>query len=406
MSSQNVPIDLTAEIEKYRHALLDDALPFWIKHSQDKEHGGYFTCLDRQGKVYDTDKFIWLQCRQVWLFAMLYNRVSADPLWLDLALLGASFLEKHGMDENGHWYFSLTRDGRPLVQPYNIFSDCFAAMAFGQLSKATGKEVYAKIANQTFQNILHRRQNPKGIYNKIYPGTRPLKGFALPMILSNLVLEVEHLIPTDMVEETITYAVHEVMEVFYRQDLGVILENVGVDGRFVDSFEGRLTCPGHGLEAMWFLMDIGDRNKDQTLIQKATEIALKLMDYGWDDQYGGLFYFMDSQGSPLDRLDWDQKLWWVHQEAMLAMLKGYALTKDNRCWHWYGRLADYAWSRFSDPEYGEWFGYLNRRGEVLIPLKGGKWKGCFHTPRFLYQGWKTLEVIQKQASPPAEQPKK
>jgi N-acylglucosamine 2-epimerase len=31
----------------------------------------------------------------------------------------------------------------------------------------------------------------------------------------------------------------------------------------------------------------------------------------------------------------------------------------------------------------------------LIPLKGGKWKGCFHIPRGLYQGWKTLEAIEK-----------
>ena len=46
-----------------------------------------------------------------------------------------------------------------------------------------------------------------------------------------------------------------------------------------------------------------------------------------------------------------------------------------------------------DQEYPEWFGYLNRRGEVLLPLKGGKWKGCFHVPRGLYQCWKTLEEI-------------
>lgn len=39
------------------------------------------------------------------------------------------------------------------------------------------------------------------------------------------------------------------------------------------------------------------------------------------------------------------------------------------------------------------FAYLNRRGEVLLSLKGGKWKGCFHVPRGLYQIWQTLETI-------------
>jgi mannose/cellobiose epimerase-like protein (N-acyl-D-glucosamine 2-epimerase family) len=50
-------------------------------------------------------------------------------------------------------------------------------------------------------------------------------------------------------------------------------------------------------------------------------------------------------------------------------------------------------SHFPDPQYGEWFGYLNRRGEVLLPLKGGKWKGCFHVPRGMYQISKILEKL-------------
>jgi len=313
--------------------------------------------------------------------------------WLDMALLGAEFLEKHGMDKEGNWYFSLTREGNPLVQPYNIFSDCFAAMAFAQLGKATGIGRYNTIAVQTFRNILERRENPKGPYNKTFPGTRPMKGFALPMILSNLVLEVEHLIEPELVEETINYAVGEVMEDFYRKESGLILENVAIDGSLLDTFDGRLVIPGHGLESMWFLMDIGVRNGDTALIRKTTDIAMDLLEFGWDKEYGGIFYFQDAKGYPPDRLDWDQKLWWVHQEAILVMLKGYARTGDKRCWDWFEKLHDYAWSHFADKEHGEWFGYLNRRGEVLLNLKGGKWKGCFHTPRFLLQGWETLESI-------------
>jgi N-acylglucosamine 2-epimerase len=57
--------------ELYKNALLNDVLPFWEKHSIDWEQGGYLTCLDREGKVYDTDKFVWLQNRQVWTFSML-----------------------------------------------------------------------------------------------------------------------------------------------------------------------------------------------------------------------------------------------------------------------------------------------------------------------------------------------
>jgi len=34
-----------------------------MKYSIDKTNGGFYTCLDEQGKVYDTDKFMWLQGR-------------------------------------------------------------------------------------------------------------------------------------------------------------------------------------------------------------------------------------------------------------------------------------------------------------------------------------------------------
>ena len=232
--------------QQYKNELFGNVIPFWEKNSIDKECGGFFTCLDRYGNVFDTDKFIWLQGRQVWLFSAIYNNMEKNNKWLDIAEHGAQFLDKYGHDKDGNWYFSLNREGKPLVAPYNIFSDCFATMAFGQLAKATGNEHYSDIAVRTFRNILSRAGNPKGMYNKVMPGTRPLKSFSLPMILCNLSLEIEHLLEKNFVDETIDRCIHEVMEVFYDGHSGLIRENVSPDGSFSDSFEGRLLNPGHG----------------------------------------------------------------------------------------------------------------------------------------------------------------
>ncbi|RAJ86002.1 N-acylglucosamine 2-epimerase [Chitinophaga dinghuensis] len=377
----------------YRKNLLEDVIPFWMKYSPDKEQGGYFTCLDRAGNVFDTDKFIWLQCREVWCFSMLYNKVEQQQEWLDMAIQGADFLRKHGRDKDGNWYFSLTRNGAPIIEAYNIFSDCFAAMAFGQLFQATGNPEYGQIATDTFFNILKRQGNPKGRFNKVFPGTRPLQNFALPMILCNLVLEIEPLLDKQLVEDTISHGIHTVMEVFYQQDTGLILENTTPEGQFSDSFDGRLINPGHGLEAMWFIMDLATRTNDQSLMHKAKDITLNILEYGWDEEHGGIFYFLDIKGAPPQQLEWDQKLWWVHIETIISLLKGYLHTGDPKCLEWFKKVHDYTWSRFPDPKYGEWFGYLNRQGQPLLPLKGGKWKGCFHVPRGLYQCWQTLEAI-------------
>ncbi|MBR5465340.1 MAG: AGE family epimerase/isomerase [Alistipes sp.] len=378
-------MQLDTLIKQYHDELQERVLPFWLEHSQDKEFGGYFTCLDRDGSVFDTDKFMWLQGREVWLFSMLCNKEGIRPEWLECARQGAEFMLKHGHDGDYNWYFALTREGQPLVDPYNIFSYTFAAMAFAQLHKATDEERYAEATRRTFQHIMERWDNPKAQWNKAHAGTRNIRAMAPSMILCNLLLEIEHLIEPEVVEASIDRALSDVMENFYRPELGLVVEHINADGTLSDTFDGRLINPGHTLETMWFVMDLARRRGDEELIKKAVQIGLDTLEFGWDKEHGGIFYFMDRKGCPPQQLEWDQKLWWVHIESTIAMLEGYLLTGDERCKVWFEKLHDYTWSHFRDAEYPEWYGYLNRRGEVLLTLKGGKWKGCFHVPRGLYK---------------------
>ena len=389
-------MDFKKLANKYKTELLDSVLPFWLDNSIDKEYGGFFTCLDRDGSVYDTDKFIWLQGREVWLFSMLCNKLGERKEWKEAAIQGAEFLKKYGYTGDYDFYFSLTREGKPLVEPYNIFSNTFACMAFAQLAKATGSEEYAEIARNIFRRILERRSAPKGKWCKAVPGTRPMKDFALPMIICNMALEVEEIInDPELLEKTIDDCLHEVLDVFYQPDLGCMVENVSsIDNSRLDCYEGREINPGHDLEALWFMMNLGVRRNDKALIDKCVEIALRVIEKGWDKEYGGIFYFLDSKGAPQQKLEWDQKLWWVHLESAIAMIKGYQLTGNAKCLEWFEKLDEYMWSHFKDPLHPEWFGYLNRRGEMLLPLKGGKWKGCFHVPRGLFEIWQILEKCE------------
>ncbi|AUT03432.1 N-acylglucosamine 2-epimerase [Nostoc sp. CENA543] len=388
--------DFKALATLYKHTLLNNILPFWLTHSLDWEQGGYFTCLNRTGQVYDTDKFIWLQNRQVWTFSVLCNQLEKNANWLEIASHGAKFLAKHGRDAEGNWYFALNREGQPLVQPYNIFSDCFAAMAFSQYALASGEEWAKDVALQAYNNVLRRKDNPKGKYTKAYPGTRPMKALAVPMILANLTLEMAWLLESETLEGVLASTVQEVMGDFLDQERGLMYENVAPDGSHIDCFDGRLINPGHGIEAMWFIMDIANRNGDRQTINQAVDVVLNILNFAWDSQYEGLYYFMDADGHPPQQLEWDQKLWWVHLESLVALAMGYRLTGRAECWEWYQKMHDYTWSHFADAEYGEWFGYLNRQGEVLLNLKGGKWKGCFHVPRAMYLCWQQFEALSLQ----------
>jgi N-acylglucosamine 2-epimerase len=325
---------------------------------------------------------------------MLYNRLEKRQEWLEIAKHGATFLQKYGMDEKGSWYFALDRQGRPLVQPYSIFSDCFAAMAFSEYALASGDEKAKESALKSYHNILKRKDNPKGKYSKTVPGTRPLKYLSLPMIITKLTDEIKWLLDEETFEKNIEACVNEIMNVFLDREQGLVYQNISPNGTHPDCFDGRVIMPGHGIEGMWFVMDIARKKQNTELIEKAVDTTLHLLEFGWDKEYGGIFYFLDAMGKPSLQLEWDQKLWWVHLEALLALVMGYALTGRAECWNWYEKVHDYTWKHFPDPKYGEWFGYLNRRGETLLPIKGGKWKGCFHVPRALYRCSEEFRTLQ------------
>ncbi len=378
---------------QYKKALFNDVIPFWEANSIDVEQGGYFTCLDRDGTVYDTDKFVWLQAREVWTFSMLYNRYEKKEEWLRLAKHGIDFLRKYGRDKDGNWYFALRRDGKPLVQPYNIFSDCFTALAFGEYALATNDESCKEISLTTYQNILKRQKHPKGKYTKTIFENRPLNSFSLPMILANITFELKWMLGEEKFTDNSKIFLDTIMNSFLDSDKLIIKENVLPDGTTHDSFEGRLINPGHGIEGMAFVMDVAQTLGDQSTIESAVEVVLSTLEFSWDKKYGGIYYFMDIMGKPPQALEWDQKLWWVHLETLVALLKGYYLTKDKRCMDWYNKVHQYTWARFPDNEYGEWFGYLNRQGNPLLYIKGGKWKGFFHVPRSLFSGYKLAEKI-------------
>ena len=102
---------------------------------------------------------------------------------------------------------------------------------------------------------------------------------------------------------------------------------------------------------------------------------------GWDEECGGLFYFRDVYGHPVQEYWHDMKFWWPHDEALIATLLAHRLTGDARYAEWHERVYAWAHAHFGDPEHGEWFGYLHRDGSPSVTLKGNLWKSFFHHPR-------------------------
>lgn len=378
--------------EFYRRGLLEDVVPFWFPRSVDREHGGYFTCLNRDGSLLQSDKAVWFQGRMAWMLATLYNDLERREEWLAEARSGVEFLTRHGFDTDGRMFYSVTADGRPLRKRRYLFSECFAIIAFAAYAKASGEKAYLERAEELLRLVLRYHQTPGLLEPKVNTGTRPAKGLSMPMILLVTAQELRKYGGSPLCDEVIANCIGEIRRDFFKPEFAGLLEMVGPGGEFLDTLEGRCLNPGHSVEAGWFILEEARlRGRDAELIGLGTQIIEDALRWGWDENHGGLFYFRDVRHLPCTEYWHDMKFWWPHNEALIATLMAEELTGDSRFLEWHERIRAWTYAHFPDREYGEWYGYLHRDGSVSTPVKGTMYKGFFHIPRMKLVCWQVLQ---------------
>lgn len=383
--------------EFYRRTLLEDVTPFWMRHGLDREHGGYLTALDRDGTILDTDKSIWFQGRGAWMFATLYLTVEPRPEWREAARLGIEFLRNHGAAPDGKLYFTVTRDGRPLRMRRYVYSESFAAIANAAYANITGDDRAAEDAIAYFDTYLKHSFEPGVMPPKIDPHTRPSRGIGPLMIGIATAQELRaHLGDVEVrgrsCNEWIDWAIAQIERDFFKPDLGVLMEVVGPNGEIIDHFDGRQLNPGHAIECAWFLLHEARVRGHDHLSRLGCAILDAMWPRGWDETHGGLLYFRDLHGLPVQEYWHDMKFWWPHCEAIIATALAWARTGTPRYADWHAMVHDWSFRHFPDPEFGEWYGYLHRDGHISVPLKGNMWKGPFHLPRML---WYTSQLLEE-----------
>lgn len=139
----------------YRNELLSNILPFWMKYGLDKENGGYFTCVDRDGTLMDSTKSVWFQGRFAFILAYAYNHIEKNEEWLRACKNGIDFIEKHCFDTDGRMFFEVTAAGIPVRKRRYVFSETFAAIAMAHYALASGDKGYAEKAVNLFKQVLH-----------------------------------------------------------------------------------------------------------------------------------------------------------------------------------------------------------------------------------------------------------
>jgi N-acylglucosamine 2-epimerase len=380
----------------YHDTLLNDVIPFWLKHGLDREHGGILTALDRDGSLLDTDKSVWFQGRAGWMFATLYSTIEHHAELLEASHSCIEFSRKHCFAPDGKMYFSVTHDGQPLRMRRYVYSESFAAVANAAFAKATGDSRAAEDAGKLFATYLRYSFEP-GVMNPKFEPTRPAKGLAPLMICIVTAQELRANLGDVKISgrtctEWIDEGIAEIERDFLKPELSALMEMVTPDGAVIDHIDGRTLNPGHAIECAWFVMHEGALRGDKKMIQLGAKIFDWMWARGWDEECGGIFYLRDVFGKPVQEYWHDMKFWWPHNEAIIATLLAWKLTGDEKYARWHQLVHDWSFKHFSDPEFGEWYGYLHRDGSVSQRAKGNLYKGPFHLPRMLWYGSQIIKA--------------
>lgn len=391
----------------YHRQLMEEVLPFWMQSDLlDREYGGYITSVDREGRCYNTDKSVWFQGRCLWTFSKLCNTYGARPEWAEAADSGAAFLKKYCIDpQDGRMFFTVTREGLPLRKRRYIFSESFLVVGLAEYYALRQNPEDLALARRYFRLMFDIYCDPACDPFKITPkenaAVRSLHSNAVPMVLVSAAQTMRRIDPEMAVyyDSAIDRVVGDMLHLHYKEDRHCVLETVYADGRILDNPTGRTVNPGHSIENSWFLMNCAAQRGDGVLMEKAQNILRWSLEIGWDQQYGGIYYFRDMDGRPCEQLEHDMKLWWVHDEALIATLLADALTGDPAYAAWYERLHSYVFTHFPDEDYGEWYGYLHRDGTVSHTQKGSMWKGPYHLPRALMLCEQILAAAEKGERP-------
>lgn len=385
-----------------RGHLVQEILPFWFPDGVDREHGGYFTCFDNRGRFVSDRKYTWSQGRFVSVCADLAACAQTLDLpvepdrMLDDARQGAEFLHEHAVRDDGTTHYLLERDGTPLGEERSFYADCFAAIGFAALARASRAEEWLTPA-RAIADAAWTTSRQDLIPTAPYQMPEGTSVYGVHMILLNLELDIARAreeLGLAKQPARLSKAVRSVNSMARSDGLYDEVRSKRLDE---DSLLRRHRTPGHSLEGLWMLAAAGPEHGAPG-IDNLVERCLKICDAGYDERDGGLFRYVDRDGGEprgthvglayedLVHRTWDSKLWWVHTEAAYTLSLLAQRSGDARVAQWRDRI--WAYTRETFPAGGEgeeWIQIRDRAGAPLDEVVALPLKDPYHATRNLIQ---------------------
>jgi cellobiose epimerase len=391
---------------EFRDTLQHSVLRFWIDHAVDKQYGGILGRLDRQGRPTEYgNKSVVLISRSLWSFSEAYRRYP-DPAYQKMAVQCLKFLHDKMWDkEHGGYYFMVTREGKIVDSTKQLNPMSYVMEGLAEYAVAFHDPHAAQEALDLFHVIdQHAHDNQYGGYRIAFTadwqfipnykdGPNGAGSFGRKSYDWHLgLLEALATLYGVTGDPQVRSRVNELLNIFVNE---IIDTQIGYgryyfndDWTVADRDGDSRQCEyGLDLETSWLITEAAQRvgRQNDSAIRRA---SLALVDhaikYGFDTAHGGI-YRTGAASEPASNRNME---WWQQCEAMVAFENAYQLTGDPKYWQAFNLESHFFMDRFVDHQYGEVYTTLFQDGRIDA-TKVDPWKAPYHVTRAC------LEIISR-----------
>jgi mannobiose 2-epimerase len=379
------------DIPDLKDHLLTRILPFWERHSIDRDRGGFLTHLARDGAVTDdSSKHLVMQTRMIYSFAA-GAEIGGPPQWANLARQGAGFLLKHFRDvEQDGWFWSVDRQGRPLETEKRMYGHAFTIYALSEYGRIAHDRAALAAAAHTWSLVANHLWDDrnKGVFeacDRAWRPTNPHHSMGTHLHTLEALLALNQATEDNRYWPQIRAICDLIVAHMVEPQHRCALEKFGPDW----VHDGGNIDYGHNLEAAWLLLRV--HQIEETAAYRDT--ALGFLDYvlrfGLDAAHGGVF----SHGPLAQPATIRHKVWWVQTEAIPAFLLAHLVFGGHQYWDAFTNVMGFCLRFLHDEEHGEWYHSTEEDGAPRDTTKGSAWKAAYHVTQACVYGHQYLQQI-------------
>jgi mannose/cellobiose epimerase-like protein (N-acyl-D-glucosamine 2-epimerase family) len=372
----------------------DSCAHFWLQ-TWDNSIGGFFTNIDRYGNVitaWGTNKNMLTQSRNAYGMTRAYM-LTGDTTYLGFAKRALNWMYDHAWDETyGGWFQELNINGNPINPTANktAFYQHYALLGIAAYYEATGDTTAWNWLMRGYQHLENYYWDDRPAYRGYYDKTNYTNQTAWDKSFNATV---------DAITTHLLYLYLMTEEEIYKERLLEMAEEIKIRLLasmpqqaigFVEMYDSdwnwnngeTMTIMGHVLKSGWCLARINQLFPDTSYISAAEYLINDVWQKGYDHDYGGPY--KDYNRITGEMLLWglqdSTKAWWQMEQAIVAGLQMYNLTRED----WYLQMADetikFYMQYFVDHVYGEVYADRTRYGGFAWnEAKGNSGKAGYHS---------------------------